>query len=56
MAATGSSRMMIGVFIAIIEAIASRCFCPPDKAEIGISSLSDRPTLAKSSRRLLMIS
>jgi len=45
-AEVGSSKSMISGFIANARAIATRCFCPPDKLSGYISFLSSKPTVS----------
>ena len=45
-AEVGSSKSMISGFIAKALAIATRCFCPPDKVLGYTSRLSQRPTFS----------
>ena len=48
-AEVGSSKSMISGFIAKPRAIATRCFCPPDKLSGVASALSASPTRSRRS-------
>ena len=52
----GSSKSITSGFIAIVLAMAIRCFCPPERLSGYASAFSRSPTLSSSSMALFLLS